>query len=128
MAIQGIGTEIVECLRIAQLIEKYGEQFIHRTFGSAEIDLCNASKAAMQQYAGIWAGKLATLEALGISQLPGVRPRDVEINRDQRGIYSVTLRGVTRDAVPSWRQLDLFISISHCRTHAVAHVVVERLR
>ena len=39
MSVVGIGTDIVECLRIAQMIERHGELFINRVYTPAEIDV-----------------------------------------------------------------------------------------
>jgi len=36
----GIGTEIVECLRIARMIERHGELFINRVYTAEEIRYC----------------------------------------------------------------------------------------
>ena len=60
-----IGTDIVECLRIAQMIERHGELFLTRVFTPREIEYCSSRKAATQHYAGRWAAKEAILKALG---------------------------------------------------------------
>ena len=38
MNVLGIGTDITECLRIAQMIERHGELFVGRVYTSAEIE------------------------------------------------------------------------------------------
>ncbi len=65
MPIIGTGIDIVECLRIAQMIEKHGELFIARVYTEHEIEYCSARKMATQHYAGRWAAKEAVLKALG---------------------------------------------------------------
>ena len=52
MNILGIGTDVVEVLRIAQMIERHGELFITRVYTPFEINYCNARKAATQHFAG----------------------------------------------------------------------------
>ena len=64
MAIVGTGIDIVECLRIAQMIERHGELFITRVYTDAEIEYCTARKAATQHYSGRWAAKEAVLRRL----------------------------------------------------------------
>jgi holo-[acyl-carrier protein] synthase len=59
MNVVGIGTDIVECLRIAQMIERHGELFLRRVYTTREIEYCSARKAATQHYAGRWAAKEA---------------------------------------------------------------------
>ena len=66
MSVIGIGTDIVECLRIAQMIERHGELFIGRVYTPHEIGYCSARKAATQHYAGRWAAKESVLKALDL--------------------------------------------------------------
>ncbi len=42
MSILGTGIDIVECLRIAQMIERHGELFITRVYTDHEIEYCSA--------------------------------------------------------------------------------------
>ncbi len=37
----GIGTDIIECVRIAKMIEKHGELFLKRVYTHAEIAYCS---------------------------------------------------------------------------------------
>ena len=79
MNIIGIGTDIVECLRIAQMIERHGELFITRVYTPHEIQYCQSRKQATQHFAGRWAAKEAVLKALGTGWRRGISWRDVEI-------------------------------------------------
>jgi phosphopantetheine--protein transferase-like protein len=65
MNVLGIGTDITECLRIAQMIERHGELFVGRVYTPAEIEYCRSRKQATQHFAGRWAAKEAILKALG---------------------------------------------------------------
>ena len=71
MQILGTGTDIVECLRIAQLIQRHGELFITRVYTPAEIEYCSSRPAATQHYAGRWAAKEAVVKALGTARQRG---------------------------------------------------------
>ena len=53
----GIGTDIVECDRIADMIEKHDDTFITRVFTTGEIAYCSERKASVQHFAGRWAAK-----------------------------------------------------------------------
>src|SRR6185503_6633481 len=96
MSILGLGTDIVECLRIAQMIERHGELFITRVYTDHEIEYCSARKAATQHYAGRWAAKEAVLKALGTGWQRGISWRDIEIRNDRLGAPSVVLRAGAR--------------------------------
>ena len=78
MPILGLGTDIVECLRIAQMIERHGELFINRVYTDLEIEYCAGRKAATQHYAGRWAAKEAILNGLtGFVEVNGQRYNSV---------------------------------------------------
>ncbi len=85
MAILGIGTDIVECPRIADMIERHQDIFITRVFTVAEIEYCSGRKAATQHYAGRWAAKEAVLKALGTGWRRGISWRDIEIISNRQG-------------------------------------------
>jgi holo-[acyl-carrier protein] synthase len=129
MTVIGIGTDIVECLRIAQMIERHGELFLTRVFTLPEIEYCSSRKAATQHYAGRWAAKEAILKAFGTGWSRGIRWCDMEIRNDAAGKPSVALGGGAREICERLGIGDLLISISHCRTHATALAIataVER--
>lgn len=123
MNVVGIGTDIVECLRIAQMIERHGELFITRVYTDHEIEYCQCRKQATQHYAGRWAAKEAVLKALGTGWRRGISWRDVEIRNDASGKPTVALRGGARDMVEELEITEMLISISHCRSHATAYAL-----
>ena len=125
MAILGVGTDIVECLRIAQMIERHGELFIGRVYTDHEIGYCSARKAATQHYAGRWAAKEAVLKALGTGWRRGIGWRDIEVRNDSSGAPSIVLRAGARDVFEQAGIAKMHVTISHCRSHAVAYVIAE---
>jgi len=125
MAILGIGTDIVECLRIAQMIERHGELFITRVYTEHEIQYCQSRKLATPHFAGRWAAKEAVLKALGTGWRRGISWRDVEIHNEPGGRPTVRLRGGARDVVEQLGISQMLISISHCRSHATAYALAE---
>ncbi|MEQ8846292.1 holo-ACP synthase [Botrimarina sp.] len=125
MAILGVGTDIVDVLRIARLIERHGELFIGRVYTEHEIDYCASRKAATQHYAGRWAAKEAVLKALGAGWIRGVSWRDVEVRSNGAGAPLVRLHGPARDVLERAGVERVHLSISHCRTHATAYAIAE---
>jgi holo-[acyl-carrier protein] synthase len=123
MTVIGIGTDIVECLRIAQMIERHGELFLTRVFTPREVEYCSSRKAATQHYAGRWAAKEAILKALGTGWSRGIRWRDIEIRNDMAGKPSVALAGGARELCERLGVGNMLITISHCRSHATATAV-----
>lgn len=125
MAIIGIGTDIIECLRIAQMIERHGELFINRVYTKHEIQYCQSRKLATQHFAGRWAAKEAILKALGTGWRRGISWRDMEIRNEPGGRPTVALRGGARDVVEQLGIAEMLISISHCRSHATAYALAQ---
>ena len=123
MDVVGIGTDIVECLRIAQMIERHGELFLRRVYTRHEVDYCSSRKAATQHYAGRWAAKESVLKAIGTGWVRGITWRDVEVLSDQGGKPSIFLSGGAADAARRLGIEEVQISISHCRTHAIAYAL-----
>ncbi|PQO38125.1 holo-ACP synthase [Blastopirellula marina] len=123
MDIIGIGTDIIECLRIAQMIERHGEMFINRVYTQHEIEYCSERKAATQHYAGRWAAKEAVLKAIGTGWIKGITWRDVEVANQFGGKPVIHLSGGALDSARRRGIEEVQISISHCRTHAVAYAL-----
>jgi holo-[acyl-carrier protein] synthase len=125
MQILGTGIDIVECLRIARMIDEHGELFITRVYTDAEIEYCSTRKAATQHYAGRWAAKEAVLKALGTGWRRGISWRDIEVLNDSHGAPFVVLQAGARDVCETAGIRQMHLSISHCRSHAVAYAIAE---
>jgi holo-[acyl-carrier protein] synthase len=125
MQIIGIGTDITECLRIANMIERHGELFISRVYTDQEIAYCSTRKAATQHYAGRWAAKEAVLKALGTGWRRGISWRDVEVVSMPSGAPVISLHAGAREVAESQGIKRVHISISHARSHAIAYAIAE---
>jgi holo-[acyl-carrier protein] synthase len=123
MDIVGIGSEITECLRIARLIERHGEQFLRRAFTLAEIHWCQKQDNWIQQYAALWAAKQAVLKALGLASLRGVHWPEIEICSEGSGKFRATLSGSLRSLASERNVSEVLVTLSHCRTHATAFAI-----
>jgi holo-[acyl-carrier protein] synthase len=123
MEIAGIGTDIVECLRIGRMIEQHGELFLNRVYTEREIRYCQARKHAIEHFAGRWAAKEAVLKCLGTGWRRGLCWTDVEIRNEPSGTPHVLVCGGARDQAQSLRISNILITISHCRAYAVAYAV-----
>ena len=123
MEIIGIGTDITECLRIARMIERYGELFLNRVYTPIEIRYCQNRKQATQHFTGRWAAKEAVLKALGTGWTRGISWRDIEIRNEPGGKPVVAVRGGAKEVVERLGIARLLVSISHCHTHATAYAI-----
>src|ERR1051325_4401385 len=85
MKIYGLGTDIIECARIARVIERHGDVFLRRIFTPLEIDYCHGKKRSTEHFAGRWAAKESIFKALGTGWRGKVQWTDFEIRRDDLG-------------------------------------------
>jgi holo-[acyl-carrier protein] synthase len=123
MTIVGIGTDIVEVLRIGQMIERHGELFLNRVFTDEEIRYCQQRKEYIQHYAGRWAAKEAVMKTLGTGWTRGVGWRDIEVCSQKSGQPLLAIRGGARDVADQLGIREILITISHCRAYATATAV-----
>jgi holo-[acyl-carrier protein] synthase len=126
MTILGIGTDITECLRIAQMIERHGEAFLERVYTPDEIRYCRCRTHATQQFTGRWSAKEAVLKALGAQWRRGIGWRDIEIRNELSGRLSCTLRGGARIVADHQGIDEVLVAISYCRVYATANAVAVR--
>jgi holo-[acyl-carrier protein] synthase len=125
MDILGIGTEIVECLRVGRMIEQHGELFLRRVYTEREIHNCQARKRATEHFAAVWAGKEAVLKALG-TNWRSLAWTDMEVRADQTGKYSVLLVGSARQLAREARVSEILLSVAHCRAYATGYALALR--
>lgn len=123
MNIVGIGTDIVECLKIAKMIERHGELFLARVFTPHEMEFCSSRKAATQHYTSNWAAKEAVLKALGTVLGPATHWRDIEVRQEPGAQPKIRLGGRARELCEQKQVCQILVSISHCRTHATAYAL-----
>ena len=83
--IYGVGTDVVELSRIKATFERFGEHFVERLLMPEELELFRRSKWPVRFLAMRFAGKEATVKAMGTGFAHGVWIRDVGIVNDQWG-------------------------------------------
>jgi holo-[acyl-carrier protein] synthase len=123
MEILGIGTDIVECLRIGRMIERHGELFLLRVYTTREIRYCQGRKHSTEHFAGRWAAKEAILKSLGAGWRRGMCWTDVEVRNDGGGKPEVHLCGAVKDRAQQMHLSDILLTISHCRAYATASAI-----
>ncbi len=121
MEIVGIGTEIVECLRIGRMIEQYGEGFLTRVFTTHEIQFCQARKKTTEYFAAYWAAKESIVKALAIPWNRNLTWTDIEIRTEASGQNEVRLAGSIRELADRAGVGKVLLSTSHCRAYATAY-------
>ncbi len=86
----GVGTDIVELVRIQQTYERFGERFVERLLMPEELERFEASRQPVRFLAMRFAGKEAAVKAMGTGFRHGMWIRDVGIlNNDQGRPYLI---------------------------------------
>lgn len=81
----GVGTDIVELARIKASWERFGQRFVDRILMREELELFARTRQPVRFLAMRFAGKEATVKAMGTGFAHGVWVRDVGITNDPRG-------------------------------------------
>ena len=121
--IVGLGTDIVEIVRIGQMIERHGELFLERVYTDDEIRYCQRRKSSYEHFAGRWAAKEAVMKTLGTGFTRGVGWQDIEVCANKSGKPMVTMHGGAREYADRLGIDEILITISHCRAYATATAI-----
>lgn len=118
---RGLGTDIVEVDRIRANIVQYGDKFLSKILTPFEKAYCLKYQDPAPHVAGRFAAKEAVAKALGCGFGEELEFHDIEIVHEEKGKPVVKLsEGATR----SFNHPFFLISISHCKSHAIATVIV----
>ena len=93
MKIFGIGTDIINIMRIEKSLKKRGNSFKNRIFSSREIIYCDNKKNPSSYYAKRFAAKEAFTKALGTGINKGISLKNIEIFNDSLGKPKIKLTG-----------------------------------
>lgn len=123
MAIVAVGTEIVQCARIGQMIQQHGEQFLERVYTAAEIDYCAQLPDATGHFARRWAAKQAVFKALRCHRR-GVSWTEIEIQIRPGDRPTIALDGVANQLAEDAGVDTIHLSLGGCRTQAIAYLIL----
>lgn len=117
------GTDIIEIERIKESIEALGESFKNKIYTEKEIEYCESKKnVKYQHYAGRFAAKEAIFKAVSelLNHKYELSWKDAEVLNDINGKPKITFN--SKELEKKIESID--ISISHCKSYAVAYVAV----
>ena len=121
--IYGIGTDIIEVKRIADIMEKYGEQFKRRIFTETEIEYCEQfGDTKFLHYSARFAAKESFSKAIGTGITKGFKFKEIGIRNMPGGKPVVELAG---GLLEKYSSAKLHISLSHTEENAIAYLIME---
>ena len=119
----GLGTDIVEIVRIGEMIDRHGESFLNRIYTEEEIRYCQKRKHCNEAFAGRWAAKEAIMKVLGTGFVRGIGWQDIEVLAEKNGKPFVKMTGGAGEHARRIGIDEVLITISHCRTYATATAI-----
>jgi len=122
----GTGLDIIEIKRIKNSIEKYSPKFEKRVFTSNEINYCKSQGNPAKHYAARFAVKEAVSKCLGTGITGTLGFRDMEIIHEETGKPVLKMIGKGKELFQRLKLKSIHITISHDRTHAIAHAIAEQ--
>jgi holo-[acyl-carrier protein] synthase len=123
--IVGMGIDIAEVKRIADVIESQKERFLRRVYTLDEVAYCEQFKNRYERYAGRFAVKEAAMKALGTGWSRGVRWVDLEVVRQRGGRPTLSLKGEAKKIAEALGVKHIAVSITHTSEQAFAQVIFE---
>lgn len=123
--IVGVGTDITEVARIADLVEKHGERFLNRVFTDEEVAYSLQRSRRNEHLAARFAAKEAVLKAIKTGVGPGTSLREVEVVRGPKGEPEARLHGTTAKVARAKGVRRVHLSLSHTERYGVAFAVCE---
>lgn len=121
----GTGIDIVNIERIDRSIARWGDLFVRRVFTRREIDRCRRQARPSECFAARFAAKEAFLKAIGLGYRRGIRWTHIEVANDSKGKPSLLFHGRATELIQALRIDREFLTLSHDRSYAVAHVLLE---
>jgi holo-[acyl-carrier protein] synthase len=88
-----VGTDILQIVRMEELVARQGERIVQRILTAAEQDEYHASNQAVRLLAKRFAAKEAIAKSLGTGIGRGVSWQDIQIDHDAFGAPLVRLSG-----------------------------------
>ncbi len=130
--ILGVGLDMVQVARIADLHEKWGQAFLDRLFTPAEQQLALSRPAQKDEtLARRFAAKEACAKALGQGIGEGGAFKEIEVVPDDHGRPHLQLHGAAlrhlSNIVPAAHQVRLHLSLTDDAGMAQAIVMIEAL-
>lgn len=121
--IRGVGIDVVEIERVRSILERRGEKFLARLLTSNErMEVGNPPKSV--SVAARFAAKEAVAKAMGTG-IRGFSFHDIEVRRGDLGAPYVILHGGAFRRAQELGVDQVWISLSHERSVAVATAVLE---
>jgi holo-[acyl-carrier protein] synthase len=126
MSIFGIGTDLVNINRVQRLYDKYGQKFVDKILTPEEKKLLQSHANPVKFLANRFAGKEATVKALGTGFSQGVNWKDIGVAKHRSGQPKLIFSKKIKALIAEKEILSTHISLTDDHPWATAFVVLEK--
>ncbi len=123
MEVLAHGIDLIECSRIASILERHGERFLNRVLTDAERERAGRFVKPIPHIAGRFAAKEAVLKMLGTGWRGEISWHDIEIRNDSLGQPLVRLTGACSRIAADKGIGRVLLSITHTEHYACASAI-----
>ncbi len=114
----GVGTDIENIHRFKKLAYVGNNSFLNKIFTKNELKYCFSRKIAAPHLAVRYAGKEATVKALSSIGKTNLSYKEIEIINNENGTPVVRIDNI------DFHNLQVYLSLSHCKDKAIAFATV----
>ncbi len=123
MRIIAHGIDLVDRLRIEQMLDRHGSRFMDRVFTATEQAYARANRDKIEKLAGRFAAKEAILKLMGTGWRGKIAWTDIEVVNNPAGQPEVTLTGEVQKVARKLGVEHISVSITHTANFAIASAV-----
>ena len=135
--ILGIGSDIIENTRIAQLYQRHGERFLERVYTKGEYEYALSHSDPIPYLAARFAAKEAAIKALSSQASEGTEQnrkssewknfgwKDIEVCGKTFGKKRLAFHKQAHELAEKLKVRHYHISLSHCDSFSIAMVILE---
>jgi holo-[acyl-carrier protein] synthase len=123
----GIGTDIVQVLRLQRSIERFGERFARRILAESEFEDYRRHSRPANFLARRFAAKEAAAKAMGTGISGGIALGQISVTHESSGKPTLMFTGHALEYTRTHRIRATHISIADEADYAVAFVVFESM-
>lgn len=124
--IVGLGIDIIEIGRIAEVYHKYPVRFPGKILTEREESYCRQFADPLPEIAARFAAKEAFSKAIGTGMTRGTIWKDIEVTRDPGKPPGIHLSGEAKKWAERLGINNIHLSLTHTEKNAAAVVTVEK--
>ncbi len=122
--VRGVGTDIIECSRIARVLERQGERFLNRVYTEGEREYCMKMKNPVPHLAARFAAKEAVSKCFTTGIGSSLGWKSIEILKGEREEPLIRLDEKGNELLKRLGGRDVLVSLSHTENYGQAFAVI----